>query len=108
MSKAKGAPVDQVLAKDFVQARFFYLGVPKNAPNPNAAKAFVTFMMTPEGQKLAWETWAEDLHMFPESNIGKQINALNPRVLDIAWTNAHPETGEAREKILKVMRVADK
>jgi len=113
LAKAKGAPVDQVVATDFVQMRFFYMGVPKNSASPNAAKAYIAFMMTPEGQKLAWDTWAEDLHMFPESNIRKQIEALrkqgaNPRVLDIKWTNDHPETGVAREKILKILRTAEK
>jgi ABC-type Fe3+ transport system substrate-binding protein len=109
LAKARGAPIDQVVARDFVQLRFFYLGVPKNSASPNAAKAYIAFMMTPEGQKLAWDTWAEDLHMFPGSNMGKKIDALkaegaNPRVLDIKWTNHHPETGVAREKILKIMR----
>ena len=111
LAKAKGAPVDQVVARDFVQTRFFYLAVPKNSASPNAAKAYIAFMMSPEGQKLAWDTWAEDLHMFPESNMAKQIEELkqegaNPRVLDIKWTNDHPETGAAREKILKIMRSA--
>jgi hypothetical protein len=63
LAKAKGAPVDQVVATDFVQMRFFYMGVPKNSASPNAAKAFIAFMMTPEGQKLAWDTWAEDAHL---------------------------------------------
>jgi ABC-type Fe3+ transport system substrate-binding protein len=109
LAKARGVPVDQTLARDFVQTRFFYFGIPKNSASPNAAKVFVAFMLSPEGQKIAWDTWAEDLHLFPESHVGKQIKDMqaqgaNTRTLDIAWTNAHPETGEAREKILKALR----
>lgn len=108
LAKATGAPIDQVVATDFVQICFFYMGVPKNAGSPNAAKVFIAYMMTPEGQNLAWNTWREDLHTFPELNIGKQVDALrqagaNPRVLDIKWTNNHPETGVARPKILKLL-----
>lgn len=108
-AQAAGAPIDQVVATDFVQLRFFYLGIPKNAPDPNAAKVFIAYLMTPAGQKFAWDTWREDLHSFPGSHLGKQIDALkaagaDPRVLDIDWTNRHPEIRAAREKILKLLQ----
>lgn len=113
LAKATGAPVDQAMATDFVQIRFFYMGVPKNSASPNAAKVFISYMLSPEGQKLAWDTWGGDLHSFSESNIRKPLEALKekgatPRVLDIKWTNEHPETGAAREKILKVLRAAER
>jgi ABC-type Fe3+ transport system substrate-binding protein len=111
LAKTSGAPVNQAIATDFVQVRFFYMGVPKNSENSNAAKVFISYMLSPEGQKFAWDTWGSDLHSFPESNIRKPLEALKaqgatPRVLDIKWTNEHPETGVAREKILKVLRAA--
>ena len=113
LAKATGAPVDQAIASDFVQIRFFYMGVPKNSASPNAAKVFISYMLSPEGQKFAWDTWGSDLHSFPESNIRKPLETLRekgatPRVLDINWTNEHPETGVAREKILKVLRAAER
>ena len=108
-AKAAGAPIDQVVANDFVQLRFFYLGIPQNAPDPNAAKVFIAYLMTPAGQKFSWDTWKEDLHTFPGSYVGEQIDALKaagatPRVLDLAWTDAHPEIPAAREKILKLLQ----
>jgi ABC-type Fe3+ transport system substrate-binding protein len=108
-AQAAGAPIDQVVATDFVQLRFFYLGIPKNAPDPNAAKVFIAYLMTPAGQKFSWDTWKEDLHSFPGSHVGAQIAALRakgaePRVLDIDWTNRHPEIPAAREKILKIIQ----
>jgi iron(III) transport system substrate-binding protein len=107
-AKARGAPIDQIVPTDFVQLRFFYLGIPKNAPDPNAAKVFIAYMMSSEGQKFSWDTWREDLHTFPESHVGEQIAALrtagaDPRVLDIDWTNRHPETGTAREKLVRLL-----
>lgn len=107
-AKAAGAPIDQVVPTDFVQLRFFYLGIPRNAPDPNVAKVFIAYLMSPDGQKFSWDTWREDLHTFPESHVGQQLAALRaagatPRVLDIDWTNRHPETGAAREKILKLL-----
>jgi ABC-type Fe3+ transport system substrate-binding protein len=113
MAKVKGAPVDQIIASDFAQVRFFYMGVPKNAASANAAKVFITYMLTPEGQKFAWDTQGTDLHSFAESNTRKPLDALRakgatPRVLDVKWTNEHPETGPAREKILKTLRAAER
>lgn len=108
-AQAAGAPIAQVVATDFVQLRFFYVGIPKNAPDPNAAKVFIAWLMTPAGQKFAWDTWKEDSSMFPGSHVGEQVDALKAagadlRVLDIDWTNRHPEIPAAREKILKIMQ----
>jgi hypothetical protein len=69
---------------------------------------FITYMMSAAGQRFSWDTWREDLHTFPESHVGQQLAALRaagaePRVLDIDWTDHHPETGAAREKLLKLL-----
>ena len=111
--KASGAPVDQIVPLDFVQLRFFHLGVPKNSENPNAAKAFITFMLTQEGQRLAWQLWGTDLHSLEGTETKKQVDALRaqgatPRALDVKWTKEHPEINEAREQILKILRVSER
>ncbi len=69
----KGAPVAQVVPRDFPVIGYFYLAVPKNAPHPNAAKLFTAFALTPEGQKLVYDSWGSDLDILPGSRTRAQI-----------------------------------
>jgi iron(III) transport system substrate-binding protein len=50
-AKRKGAPVDWV-AQDPVFTKFQPIGVAAKAPHPNAAKLFVDFMLSEDGQKI--------------------------------------------------------
>ena len=105
----KGAPLAQVILQDFVQLRYFYLGVPKHAAQPNAAKLFIAYMMTAEGQKMAWKHWFSDLHMFPESVTAKQLadSQIDMKVakdIGIDWLERHPEGDAAKREIVKILR----
>jgi ABC-type Fe3+ transport system substrate-binding protein len=107
--QAKGAPVAHVQPRDFVIKSFFYFGIPRNAENPNAAKLFITYAMTPEGQALIWDTWQTDLHLFPGSQTGKAVAATEQaygvtlKNLDIAWQLANSDTQEAWDAIVKIL-----
>jgi len=50
-AKRKGAPVDWV-AQDLVFTKFQPIGIGSKAPHPNAAKLFVDFMLSEEGQRI--------------------------------------------------------
>lgn len=51
--KAKGAPVEFVFPKEGVSAVTEPVAILKSSKNPEAAKAFVDFILSPEGQELA-------------------------------------------------------
>ncbi len=51
--KAKGAPVEFVFPKEGVSAVSEPVAILKTAPNPAAARAFVDFLLSKEGQELA-------------------------------------------------------
>jgi len=51
--KAKGAPVEFVFPKEGVSAVTEPVAILKNTKNPDAAKAFVDFILSKEGQELA-------------------------------------------------------
>ena len=51
--KAKGAPVEFVFPKEGVSAVTEPIAILKSTKNPEAAKAFVDFILSPEGQDLA-------------------------------------------------------
>ena len=72
----RGAPIANVTPRDFLVKNYTYLGVPRNAPHPNAGKLFVAFTSTPEGQTVLRETWGADLDLFPESTLAKQVAAI--------------------------------
>lgn len=111
--KEKGAPVDLLVPLDGAMIRYRYLAIPKNAEHPNAAKLFTIFMMTEEGQKLLWEFSKQDLHLFPESNIGRKVRLLEKQgskffVPGMEWALKHPEMEKIRGEMEKILRSGEK
>jgi iron(III) transport system substrate-binding protein len=51
--KAKGAPVEFVFPKEGVSAVTEPVAILSTAKNPDAAKAFVNFLLSEDGQKVA-------------------------------------------------------
>lgn len=105
----KGAPVSHYLARDFLNERFFYLVVPTNAEHPNAAKLLSVWLLTPEGQAFSWQTWQEDLSLFPDSHSAKEIAGATGgggtvKRLDVNWWLAHPDAAAALDKVVKIFR----
>jgi ABC-type Fe3+ transport system substrate-binding protein len=104
----KGGPVDHVQARDLVIKSFFYFGVPRHSANPNAAKLFVTYSMTPEGQALMWDVWQSDLDLFPGTHTAKAVEATEKAYnvklqnLDMAWQLANLDDQQAWDEIVKI------
>jgi len=104
----KGAPIVQVPPADFPALGYFYLGVPKNAPHPNAGKLYALYCMTEDGQKLVRQTWDTDMDLFPETGLHKQVADLEAargkkfERITIGWYAAHPEAYAAWKEIEKI------
>ena len=104
----RGAPMDQMIPLDAAQQRYYYLSVPKHAKNPNAAKLFSLFMLTKEGQRLAYQTWKADLHVYPESQLGKQVRdyigkGVTFKEVTIGWWLKHPEITSYKRQMIKIL-----
>jgi ABC-type Fe3+ transport system substrate-binding protein len=104
----KGAPLDQMLPLDAAQQRYYYFAVPKNAQHPNAAKLYATFIMTEEGQKLAYDTWKTDLHALPGSKMGKMVDDFGKRGVKFkevtaTWYAQHPEIDAGKSELIKIL-----
>ncbi len=111
--KEKGAPVDLLIPADGAMIRYRYLAIPKNAEHPNAAKLFTVFMMMEEAQRLLWEFSKQDLHLFPESNIGRKVRLLEKQgvkffVPSLEWSVKHPEIEQIRGEMEKILRSGEK
>jgi ABC-type Fe3+ transport system substrate-binding protein len=105
----KGAPIAQMIPLDAAQLRYYYTSVPKHTRHPAAAKLFVAFLQTPEGQKIIWDTWKVDLHIFPESHMAKQVAELKaagaePKEVTISWWMQHPEITKTQREMVKILR----
>jgi ABC-type Fe3+ transport system substrate-binding protein len=108
---AKGAPIAQVLFPEAAIKRQFYLGVPKNSTNKNAAALFAVFLLTKEGQKIVRESWLLDSDLFPESNAAKRtadLEKLGAKFAEgsVAFVNAHPEINKLKKKLVKILKSA--
>ena len=52
------------------------MGVPKNAAHPNAAKLFIDYLMSREGQDIMYNTSFDDNHTLPGSYLAEPIAKL--------------------------------
>lgn len=104
-----GAPIDMVVPKDYAAQRYYYMSVPKNAAHPNAAKLFVAFILTSEGQKIVWTRDDTDLHTFPDSGMSKVIAAYEKegitfKELSVTWLLKQGNLRAVQEKAIKILR----
>ena len=106
--KEKGAPIDQMLPLDAAQKRYYYFGIPKHAQYPAAATLFSLWLMTPGGQKMAYDTWKTDLHLFAGSQMGKvtadfEKRGVQYREITMDWWMKHPEIDQKRAELIKII-----
>jgi iron(III) transport system substrate-binding protein len=73
ISSAVGAPVDWVKLEPLV-GLFSLMGVLKDAPHPNAARLFVEFVMSDEGQKVL----ADNDYLPASPDVAPRIPTLRP------------------------------
>ena len=67
LEKAKGAPLVHNILLDVLQINYHMFGVPKGAEHPNAATLFISWILTPEGQRVLFQNKGSDLHYLPGS-----------------------------------------
>jgi iron(III) transport system substrate-binding protein len=72
----KGAPIAQVVPNDMLEVLHHWMGVPKHAANPNAAKLFTAFLVTREGQDIIYKYERTDLHYLEGSRTARQLRRI--------------------------------
>jgi ABC-type Fe3+ transport system substrate-binding protein len=110
--QAKGAPIAQLLPLDVGEERYYYFAIPKNSPHIAAAKLFTVFMLSEAGQKLAWDTWAIDLHSLPGSRTAPEIAKYEAaggksKEVTVEWWRRHPEIERDRQQLIKILAGKD-
>jgi len=69
--REQGAPVTSIIPQDAQEITYWWVGVPKNAENPNMAKLFIAWLLTPDGQTVLYQNQGADLHLLPGSHSAK-------------------------------------
>src|SRR5262249_15928414 len=76
-AKAQGAPLEYVVPTDAPLLLYLYIGVPKTAPHPNAAKLWVNYLLSREAQDVLFESNFQDLHVLPGSKTRNDLADLD-------------------------------
>ncbi len=109
-AQAKGAPVAQIVPTDAASLVYWYMGVPKNAAHPNAAKLFINYVMTPEGQDITWKTSFDDQVLLPGSHSAAEVAKLKAAGvvmksvdIDFVLRNDEKKLSQTREQIQNIL-----
>lgn len=114
LAQKTGAPIVRVITPEFPLISFFYFGVPTNAVNPNAAKLLITYIDSPEGQKLVYQYNFADVHLYPDSKMRPEVEAVEKKfgfkfgIADVAWQLTNDSGNAAQQQIAKIFREAGK
>ena len=74
--QAKGAPIGFTLAADAPLLLPLYVGVPRNARHPDAAKLWVDYLLSREAQDILYEENASDSHLIAGSKSAERVETL--------------------------------
>jgi ABC-type Fe3+ transport system substrate-binding protein len=109
-----GAPIRRVVTPDVPLISYFYNAIPKNAPNPNAAKLFVVYLHSPQGMRDMYDLHQNDLHLYPESQQRDGIEAVEKKFgikfidADIAWQETNERGNAAQREVVKIFQSGGK
>jgi len=72
-AKEKGGPVDGQVFKDAGILSYWYITVPSNARNPNAATLLAAFLLSKEGQDILYKTERSSSHLVKGTQMNKFV-----------------------------------
>jgi iron(III) transport system substrate-binding protein len=103
-----GAPLGHVIPEEAGGMAFWPLGIPNNSANPNAARLFVTFLLTREGQDFVWESDGTDYYKLPGSKIAPEIEKYRARGIkfydQVDTDLKHPHLLQVQREMFQAMQ----
>ena len=76
LRQRKGIPIASIYPKEGTALNYISPAVPNTAAHPNAARLFIAFLLTREGQDILWDQVGEDSDILPGSHMGKFVADL--------------------------------
>jgi iron(III) transport system substrate-binding protein len=83
----KTAPLGFAIPSDAAMLGYWYVGVPKHAAHPNAAKLFADYMLSREAQDLWYDYLSMDHHLIAGSKIAPAIERMQAQGVAITETD---------------------
>jgi len=103
LRQRKGEPIAAFYPKEGTAIYAFSPGIPLTAAHPNAARLFIVYLLSPEGQKMLWDEMGCDNYKLPGSHMGPIIAAAKKkgvRFIDIYGLDVtHPELDDYERTI---------
>jgi len=109
-AKEKGAPVDGQVFRDAGILSYWYLTVPANARNHNAATLLAGYLLSSEGQDLLWKTERSSSHLVKGTPMNKFVVEQEKRgVKFVAYSVSEviknaKEHSRIRQKFQKILQ----
>ena len=108
-AKDKGAPVDGQVFRDAGILSYWYVTVPSNARNPNAATLLAAFLLSKDGQDIIYKTDRSSSHLVKGTQMNQFVAAQEKRgvkftsysVSDVVKNTA--EHSRIRRKFQKIL-----
>jgi ABC-type Fe3+ transport system substrate-binding protein len=82
--QAQGAPLGHAIPADAAEIAYWYLGVPKNAAHPNAAKLWINYVLGRDGQDVLYELDFTDHYLIPGSKTAAEVETQQARGVKFA------------------------
>ena len=83
LRQRKGEPVGSIYPKEGTQRNYTSPGIPLTAAHPNAARLFLTYLLSRQGQRDLWDLVGQDDDLLPGSHMAKIIADLRRQGVNI-------------------------
>jgi ABC-type Fe3+ transport system substrate-binding protein len=108
-----GAPIGHMVLREGTVLHMRYGGVPRNSRSPNAGALLAAYLHTPEGQALLWKYDGMDLHLYPKSNMKKEVDRVRARggkvmVNSPQWLSSQKDYQKTQKELEKILREGGK
>lgn len=99
-----GAPVAQSIPVEGGAVYDWLAGIPKNAPHPNAARLYIAFLLSRDGQNFVWQAMGADSELIPGSKMHAIVENYKARGIKIYNTyevlQRYPKLVDSSQKAL--------
>jgi iron(III) transport system substrate-binding protein len=111
-AKSQGAAVEFATATDIPLMSLIYMAVPKHAAHPAAAKLWIDYVLSREGQEILYDVESMDSHLVPGSRTVREVDKLRSggatlQVFDIARAQSRDEA-ELADVLPEIQRIFSK
>lgn len=110
LRQRKGEPLGLIYPKEGTAIRAFAPAIPVTAPHPYAARLFISFLLSPEGQSILWDVMGTDNDRLPGSHIAKVIADQRRRgvtfIEEYGLDETHPEIDDYISAINKIVNAS--